>query len=81
MTGLHVFAGLLFPETIMQSGWFTQLSAFVAVNTVLYVTLAIIKTMPKLYLSDWVDRRDRRTENRSIFPDGDGPPARPEHGS
>lgn len=64
-----MIAGILFPESVMQSGWFSQLAAFVAINTVLYVTLAIIKTLPKLYLSDWVDRRDRRTESRSIYPD------------
>ena len=39
-----------------------------AVNTVLYLTLAIIKLLPKAYLSDWVDQRNRRSESRSIYP-------------
>ena len=42
---------------------------FVAINTVLYLTLAIIKLLPKAYLSDWVDQRNRRSETRSIYPD------------
>ncbi|MBK5221353.1 MAG: hypothetical protein JJE52_00440 [Acidimicrobiia bacterium] len=69
MTAWGVLAGLVFPEGLMQTPWFADLSAFVSINTVAYVTLAIIKTLPKAYLSDWVDRRERRTENRSIFPD------------
>ena len=43
-----------------------------AINTVLYLTLAIIKLLPKAYLSDWVDQRNRRAESRSIYPDGEG---------
>ena len=66
-----VFAGLLLPESIMHSQWFAVLSTFVAVNTVLYLTLAIIKILPKAYLSDWVDRRNRRSETRSIYPEAD----------
>jgi len=45
---------------------------FVAINTVLYLTLAIIKLLPKAYLSDWVDQRNRRAESRSIYPDDEG---------
>jgi len=36
------------------------------------LTLAIIKLLPKAYLSDWVDRRNRRSESRSIYPDDEG---------
>jgi len=39
---------------------------------VLYLTLAIIKLLPKAYLSDWVDHRNRRGETRSIYPEADG---------
>jgi hypothetical protein len=73
MTTASILAGLLLPEGLMQTEWFAALSIFVSVNTVLYVTVAIIKTFPKAYLSDWIDRRDRRTEDRSIFPDGVDP--------
>jgi hypothetical protein len=61
-------AGLL-PEHIMYTPWFAALSTFVAINTVLYLTLAIIKLVPKAYLSDWVNQRNRRTESRSIYPE------------
>jgi len=71
----QLLAGFLLPEGLMQSRWFAILSTFVAVNTVLYLTLAIIKILPKAYLSDWVDHRNRRSETRSIYPEGDDPPA------
>ncbi|HEY3723745.1 MAG TPA: hypothetical protein VGN59_10350 [Acidimicrobiia bacterium] len=70
MTGVLLLASLL-PQSIMQTPWFAALSMFVAVNTVLYLTLAIIKLLPKAYLSDWVDQRNRRSESRSIYPDAD----------
>jgi hypothetical protein len=66
-----ILAGVLLPESIMHSQWFAVLSMFVAVNTVLYLTLAIIKILPKAYLSDWVDQRNRRSETRSIYPESD----------
>ncbi len=71
-------AGLLLPEGLMHTRWFAVLSAFVAINTVLYLTLAIIKILPKAYLSDWVDHRNRRAETRSIYPESEpGPGAAP----
>jgi len=69
-----VLGGMVMPESLMHSRWFAVLSMFVAVNTVLYLTLAIIKILPKAYLSDWVDQRNRRAENRSIYPDVDDGP-------
>jgi hypothetical protein len=75
MSGSHVLAGLLLPEAIMHSQWFAVLTTFVAVNTVLYLTLAIIKVLPKAYLSDWIDQRNRRSETRSIYPEPDDAPA------
>lgn len=49
---------------------FDLLAAFVAVNTVMYVALAVAKAMPKVYPRDWVPRRYQRAETRSIHPDG-----------
>ena len=69
MTGIAFVGGILLPESIMHSQWFAVLSAFVSVNTVLYLTLAIIKLLPKVYLSDWVGQRNRRAESRSIYPE------------
>lgn len=66
----------LLPGSIMHSRWFAELSIFVAINTVLYLTLAIIKLLPKAYLSDWVDRRNRRSETRSIYPEAEAGPSR-----
>ena len=71
MTACQTLAGILLPESIMYTQWFAALSTFVAVNTVLYLTLAIIKILPQAYLSDWIDQRNRRSETRSIYPEPD----------
>jgi hypothetical protein len=73
MNGFALIAGILLPESIMHSQWFAVLSMFVAINTVLYLTLAIIKLFPKAYLSDWVNQRNRRAETRSIYPEVEAP--------
>ncbi|WP_206051791.1 hypothetical protein [Nocardioides ferulae] len=61
--------GILLPESLVQSRGFAVLSAFVAINTVMYVALAVGKTLPKVYPRDWLPRRYRRGETRSIDPD------------
>ena len=58
----------ILPESVLHSGWFAVLAAFVAINTVMYVALAVAKVLPKVYVSDWFTSRDRRGQNRSIFP-------------
>ena len=60
--------GILLPASVLGSEWFAVLSAFVAINTVLYTVLAIAKILPKIYVSDLWQRRDRRVANRSIHP-------------
>ena len=69
MTALLVPLGILLPDDTLRTGVFSVLAAFVAINTVMYVALAVAKVLPKIYLSDWVTRADRRTRNRSIYPD------------
>jgi hypothetical protein len=69
MTSVTVFALTVLPESTMQSHWFGVLASFVAVNTILYVTLSIFKIMPKAYLSDFIKHHGRRAETRSIYPD------------
>jgi hypothetical protein len=64
--------GILLPQSVLSSGFFAVLSAFVAINTVMYVTLAVAKALPKLYLSDWVSRGNTRSQTRSIHPDEHG---------
>jgi hypothetical protein len=71
MTEIALVGSILLPESAMHSQWIDVLSTFVAVNTVLYLTLAIIKLLPKAYLSDWVNLRNRREESRSIYPDSE----------
>ena len=62
--------GVLLPTSVLQSHWFGVLAAFVALNTVLYVALALAKALPKRTLGDWLPRRYLRAETRSIWPDG-----------
>ena len=61
--------GILFPQSVLSSGFFAVLSAFVAINTVMYVALAVAKSVPKIYLTDWFSRRNTRSQTRSIHPD------------
>jgi hypothetical protein len=67
MTSLPAL-GILLPASVLGSEWFAVLSAFVAINTVLYTALAIAKILPKIYVSDLWERRDRRVTNRGIHP-------------
>ena len=61
--------GVLFPESFLHSEVFAVLAAFVAINTIVYVTLAVAKVLPKVYVGDWIGPRNRRGETRSIDPD------------
>jgi hypothetical protein len=65
---MHVW-GILLPESTLREEFIAVLAAFVAINTILYVTLAVAKVLPKLYIRDWVHTRNRRSETRSIHPD------------
>jgi hypothetical protein len=60
--------GILLPASFLQSGFFVILSAFVAINTIVYFALAVAKILPKVYPADWVRGANRRSETRSIFP-------------
>lgn len=61
--------GILLPESLLRTEVFAVLAAFVAINTIVYVTLAVAKILPKVYLLDWIGPRNRRAETRSIHPD------------
>ena len=67
---LLVPLGILFSQDVLDSRAFQLLAAFVAVNTIMYVALAVAKILPKVYLSDYRPGRRRRSETRSIHPDG-----------
>jgi len=71
--GIHVL-----PSDILHSHAFLVLLTFVAINTIAYATLSMIKILPRLRLSmlRWrrEDPRNRRSETRSIYPpDFDAP--------
>ena len=68
-TGAVTPMGLLFPESLLRNEVVAVLAAFVAINTIVYVTLAVAKILPKVYVHDLVDTRNRRSETRSIDPD------------
>ncbi len=61
--------GVLLPESVLRNELFAVLAAFVAINTIVYVTLAVAKLLPKVYVTDWIGSRNRRSETRSIRPD------------
>lgn len=62
---------MILPESILTSEWFAALAAFVAINTAIYVTLALAKTMPRIYFRDYLPRTYERAETRSIYPDAE----------
>jgi hypothetical protein len=62
--------GVLLPTSVLHSHAFAVLATFVAINTLVYVVLAAAKVLPKVYVRDWLPRRHRRRETRSIHPDG-----------
>jgi hypothetical protein len=69
--------GVLPPEWLA-SAWYATLTAFVAVNTLVYVVLSVAKILPRAHPTTWL-RRDgisRRRESRSIYPPGMHPAAR-----
>jgi len=71
---MTVLALSVLPESILHTHWYAVMSSFVAINTILYVSLSIFKILPKVYLSDYLKRGDRRSETRSIYPNGVGIP-------
>ena len=40
-------SGILLPSTVLQSGWFQVLAAFVAINTLVYAVLSLGKLIPR----------------------------------
>jgi hypothetical protein len=64
----RVLAGVLLPQSVLHSDWFAVLSTFVAINTVVYAAMACLNLLPRVYLSEWVSTRNRRSESRSIYP-------------
>lgn len=61
-------AGFLLPVELLYTDWFGVLATFVAINTVIYVVLGMIKILPKVRLPRYRGA-SRRSETRSIHPD------------
>ena len=69
--------GLLFDSSFLHSSAYAVLNAFVAINTVMFLALAIVKLLPKIYISDWISSRNQRGESRGIYPEQPDRPADP----
>ena len=69
--GTWVPTGILLPESLLQAGWVQVLATFVALNTLMYATLALVKMLPTVDPPAFFGRRNRRMQNRGIHP---GPP-------
>jgi hypothetical protein len=65
-----LFSGIVLPTEFLDTEFFQVLASFVALNTLIYVAVAIGSMLPKVYVSDFVHGRNRRKETRSIYPDG-----------
>jgi hypothetical protein len=42
-----LLAGILLPSSVLQSGWFQALAAFVAINTLIFAALSLAKLIPR----------------------------------
>jgi hypothetical protein len=67
-----IFGGHLISPAILHSRGFLVLLTFVALNTLAYATLSMLKILPVVRwrrgLLTRTDPRNRRTESRSIYP-------------
>ena len=63
-----ILGGLLFPQSLQHSTSYIVLATIVALNTVIYVSLAVAKIFPKWVRSSWLRRGRVRSETRSISP-------------
>jgi hypothetical protein len=68
-------SGVMLPQSTLDDPWLAVLATFVAINTLMYASLAVAKMLPKVYPGDWFDRSRRRVTDRSI--DGSAPPTDP----
>ena len=65
----------VFPSSWLSTPWYATLTAFVAVNTLIYVVLSISKILPRVHPTTWFRSESgfsRRRETRSIHPDAVG---------
>jgi hypothetical protein len=65
---MSTFIGAHTSVETSQPAFLGVLAAFVAINTLMYVCLAIAKMLPRLRLPRALRRAYSRAETRSIFP-------------
>lgn len=70
MKSTDLFAGILLPESFLQSNFFIILATLVALNTVIYAALSVVHVLPKWFRMSWLRRHRKRGVTRSIYPDG-----------
>lgn len=61
----------VFPSEWLTTPWYGTLTAFVAVNTLVYVVVSISKILPRVHPTTWFrggNGASRRREMRSIYP-------------
>lgn len=59
-------ATALLPEAWLHSRVFVVAATFVAVNTLVYVALALVKMMPVMLPARWLPHHYHRAESRAI---------------
>ena len=59
--------GVVLPESVLHADSFKIVATFVALNTVMYATLAVVKMLPRPRTPSWLEGRNRRTQDRSIL--------------
>jgi len=66
---------MLIPTSVLESEPFQILATFVALNSLIYATLAVLKVIPKGYALFRFNGQNRRRQNRSIYPEQMAPPS------
>lgn len=58
------------PTSILETDAFGVLTAFVAINTIMYAAVTVAKLFPRVDVSALRRRGYERAETRSIYPEG-----------
>ena len=67
LAGPALRTGTLLPESFLHTDAFKVLATFVALNTLMYATLAVVKILPRVHRPAWLAGGNRRAQDRSIY--------------
>lgn len=67
LAGGALRTGMVLPESVIHTTGFKVLATFVALNTLMYATLAVVKILPRVHRPAWLSGRNRRAQDRSIY--------------